>query len=62
LFVDSPFQSFERVLREGPLDKRSDESWLGYRPWQSRYFALYQNRIDIRESQQIAGDDAGIED
>ena len=37
-------------LKEAYLEKKSPKSFMGYHPWQKRYFTLYFDRFVYKKS------------
>jgi hypothetical protein len=45
------------IIREGYLEKKSPKSFMGYHPWQKRYFTLYFDRLVYKKSKKEDGDE-----
>jgi hypothetical protein len=47
------------LIMSGRLNKKSPKAVFGMRSWQTRYFALYEDRIIYKKDEQ-SSDDAGM--
>jgi hypothetical protein len=48
-------------LKEAYLEKKSPKSFMGYHPWQKRYFTLYFDRFVYKKSKADDGEeDLGV--
>ena len=53
-------QNTSQILRESELDLQSQDSWLGYHPWNTRHCALRYDCFQIKESSSDSDANAGV--